>query len=161
MASQTYYKRGATPTLDQLFITTTDKLGQYIIDQIFRKWPALAVLLEVKDTKMMAGSEQIVVPLEVGENPNGGWISENESLGLDDYDPLDGAIYRVREMGYSVRFSRAQQRINSQPTFSYCHSAQPKYAHHRNTHARTRLITDNFRPMPGRAGLCNSCPQER
>ena len=109
----TYTKRGGTPYMDDLFVTTLDKVRKEMIDLVFRKYPALAVLLEVKDDNFMAsGGEQFQVNVEYAPNPNGGWMHEDESISMEDYELLTSGFYDIKHLGYGIRWPKSVKRIN-------------------------------------------------
>jgi len=112
--AKSYYKvdNSTTVEMDQLFVTTMDRRAKQLVDQIFKKNIALAFLLSMKDTTMIQGGKQFIVPLEVEENPHGGWINDEEGIPMDDYDPVDAAIYGPKSLSYNVRFSREQRFVN-------------------------------------------------
>ncbi len=114
MASESYTVDGSTTIeMEQLFISTMDKRMKSIIDQIFSANVALAWMLSRKNTDLIGdGGKQFIVPLEVAENPNGGWIDVEEGISMDDYNPVDAAIYEGKDCAYNLRLGRYQQRVN-------------------------------------------------
>jgi len=113
MAKATYYKKGNIAYLDMLFMSSWDQRWKSIEDQIFHKHPTLAWMLERKNTNMLGeGGEQFIAPLLVEENPNGGWINEEEGVSMDDFDPDAGATYWAKTLAYGTRWPRYQQRVN-------------------------------------------------
>ncbi len=110
----TYTKRGATAEMNDLFAAQLDK--QYpngtLINAIAKKKPMLATLLAVKDTVLLAGSEQVQVKISKERNPNGGWVDEGEGLSLDNFQHTATAIYFPKHIAYSVRWTREELRVN-------------------------------------------------
>jgi hypothetical protein len=113
MGTASYTVKGDTPTMDQLFISNFQQREKEVIDQIFLHRPALAKLLEWKDTKMLgAGGEQFEIPVQTGTNPNGGMIDPDTGLSLDDYDPLDMLLYDPKYAAYNLRWGLNQKAVN-------------------------------------------------
>ena len=114
MPKATYQKRGSsTVDMDGLFASTLDYRKDDIVDQIFVKKPALAYMLERKQTQCINDAEQFLIPMEHERNPNGGMIDEEEGISMDDFDPDTMAIYSAKTAAYGVRFGRKQKRVNA------------------------------------------------
>ncbi len=109
----TYQKPYGSPVFDQVFLSTWDKMRDTLIDQYFRKFPALVWMMDRKDTDLIGdGGEQFIVPMEVGENPTVGAIDYDEGISMDDYDPFMAGRYDARLVGGGVANPMELQVVN-------------------------------------------------
>lgn len=116
MPKSTYYRPASdasTPVHEQLFLSTMDKLGQKgIEDMITIDRPVLAMMMAMKDTVLLAGTQQARITVSTSYNPTGGWIDETEGISMDDYDPFEALYYWVKHLGRAIVWTKEQQRIN-------------------------------------------------
>jgi hypothetical protein len=119
----THVEAGGSSTveMDSLWVSTTKKRHNQIVDNIFRDRPVLAYMRERKNTDFLSdGGDMFIIPLELAENPNVEWIGKDQGLSMDDFDPLTAAQYTPKDIAANVKFSRHEMRVNagSQRVFS-------------------------------------------
>ncbi len=112
MPKATYKVKNEDAIMNQLFVTTTDKRGPVLIDLWSRDHPDAAWMMSRKEDTYMASGQQFLLPLETGQNPNGGAIGPREGVSLEDYDPLDMARYWPKYYAWNVMRDWEQMAAN-------------------------------------------------
>ncbi len=111
MAKNSYQLPGASATFEQNFVAAMDLW----LPQVENQWKMddadLAWLLAKKNEDYFDGGNQIVIPLEISQNPTVGWRKEGSGVSMDDYDPFDAASYWIKDLAGNVIYTKQQMRI--------------------------------------------------